>query len=60
MKMKIFQRKISDLKSSEYNPRKWSDKAIKDLTESIKEFGLVDPIIINRYEQFTGKKAQKA
>lgn len=38
---------ISLLNSSEYNPRKWSAKAIQDLTESIKRFGLIDPIIAN-------------
>jgi len=38
---------ISLLNSSEYNPRKWSTKAIQDLTESIKRFGLIDPIIAN-------------
>ena len=39
--------KIGELKPSPYNPRKWSEKAIADLTKSIKEFGLVDPIIVN-------------
>ncbi len=37
----------SELKFSDYNPRKWSDSAISQLTESIKRFGLVDPIIVN-------------
>lgn len=35
------------LKPASYNPRKWSEKAIKDLTESVRQFGLVDPIICN-------------
>lgn len=38
---------VDQLNPSLYNPRKWSDKAIKDLTESIKRFGLIDPIIAN-------------
>ena len=38
---------IKDLKPSLYNPRTWSDIATKQLTESIKRFGLVDPIIVN-------------
>lgn len=38
---------ISKLKPSTYNPRKWSEESIKQLTESIKRFGLVDPIIVN-------------
>lgn len=45
--MKIVNVEANKLKSSEYNPRKWSDQAIADLTESIKKFGLVDPIIVN-------------
>lgn len=38
---------INSLKPSEYNPRKWSKEAIEQLTESMKRFGLVDPIICN-------------
>jgi DNA modification methylase len=37
----------SELRSAEYNPRKWDEEAIKQLSESIKRFGLVDPIIVN-------------
>lgn len=35
------------LNPAPYNARKWSEKAIKDLTNSIQRFGLVDPIICN-------------
>ena len=45
--MNIVSVEVNKLKSAEYNPRKWSDQAIADLTESIKKFGLVDPIIVN-------------
>ena len=45
--LKIHATKISTLKPSIYNPRKWSAEAIEQLTESIKEFGLVDPILVN-------------
>jgi len=38
---------ISELKLAEYNPRKWSDSAIEQLTESFKRFGFVDPVIVN-------------
>ena len=38
---------ISQIKLADYNPRKWSEKAIKDLTKSIKDYGLVDPVILN-------------
>ncbi len=46
-KMKVVQVSIEDLKPAAYNPRKWSEKAISDLTESIKRFGLVEPILAN-------------
>lgn len=39
--------KISELNSSPYNPRKWSDAATAQLAESIKRFGMVDPLIVN-------------
>ena len=38
---------INDLISPDYNPRKWNQEQIKSLKESIKRFGLVDPIIAN-------------
>jgi DNA modification methylase len=38
---------VKELNSAPYNPRKWSDDAIAQLTESIKSFGLVDPILVN-------------
>ncbi len=42
--------KVTDLKPSEYNPRKWSKEQTKQLKESIKCFGFVDPIIVNGAE----------
>lgn len=38
---------ISSLNPAPYNPRKWSEENIKQLTESINRFGLVDPILVN-------------
>lgn len=38
---------VDILRSAEYNPRKWDEVAAKKLAESIKRFGLVDPIIVN-------------
>jgi DNA modification methylase len=35
------------LKPAAYNPRKWDDAAATQLTRSIREFGLVDPILAN-------------
>ncbi len=45
--LKIEQVKISLLKPALYNPRLLTPKQESDLTESIKQFGLVDPIIAN-------------
>ena len=38
---------INLLKPSEHNPRRWSEDKITTLRESIRRFGLVDPIICN-------------
>jgi ParB-like chromosome segregation protein Spo0J len=46
-KLKIQWVDIDDLKPAEYNPRKWTEKEINDLKESIKRFGIVDPLIVN-------------
>lgn len=45
--MKVVKRKISELIPADYNPRKLSPKQENDLKNSLQEFGLVDPIIIN-------------
>lgn len=45
--MEIKQIAIDDLKPSEYNPRQATEKECADLKNSIKRFGLVDPIIVN-------------
>ena len=38
---------ISKLKNSEYNPRGATTEEIKDLKNSIQEFGFIDPVIVN-------------
>lgn len=45
--LNIQQVKIAELKPAIYNPRKWSEAATEQLIESIKRFGLVDPILVN-------------
>jgi DNA modification methylase len=45
--LSIMQVETSKLKPALYNPRKWSDDATAQLTESIKQFGLVDAILVN-------------
>lgn len=47
--MEIINVKISELKPAEYNPRAMTEKEAADLTESIKRFGMVDPIVVNRH-----------
>lgn len=49
--LSIKQVKIGDLKPSEYNPRSWNEDTTEQLTESIKRFGLVDPILANGSRQ---------
>ncbi len=46
-KLKVEYVKISSLKPSTYNPRKWNEQAEEKLKESIKRFGLVDPCVVN-------------
>lgn len=46
-KLKIHYVPLSELNPALYNPRKWSEETIKKLTESIKRFGLIDPVICN-------------
>lgn len=48
MTIRIIQVPIEELNPVPYNPRYWSSKAIKNLTESIRRFGLIDPIIANK------------
>jgi len=52
--MKIENKLITDLKPATYNPRQISTKQYKDLKESVKKFGLVDPIIINKDNTVVG------
>lgn len=46
--LKIVDVDIKDLIPADYNPRKWEAEAVTNLKESIKRFGMVDPIIANR------------
>jgi ParB-like chromosome segregation protein Spo0J len=46
--MKIQMYKIEDIKPYEKNPRKISEKAIKMVANSIKEFGYQQPIVIDK------------
>ena len=41
-------KKITELKKAKYNPRKISAKELNKLAESIKQYGLVQPIVVNK------------
>lgn len=45
--MKIVSKKISDLIPADYNPRQLDEKQFEDIKNSLKEFGMVDPIVVN-------------
>lgn len=49
--MKIIMRNPADLIGAEYNPRQLSEKEHQDLTDSIKRFGLADPILVNSNDE---------
>tara|TARA_R100000988_G_C4000142_1_gene168472 strand:- start:1116 stop:1721 length:606 start_codon:yes stop_codon:yes gene_type:complete len=46
--MKIKNKKISELKPADYNPRQLKKHQYEAIKKSIEEFGLVDPIVINK------------
>jgi DNA modification methylase len=46
-KLNIVEVPITELRASEYNPRKHSKEQADQLKESIKRFGMVDPVICN-------------
>lgn len=46
-KINIVYVSTSELRPSEYNPRKWSKEAFSQLKESIKRFGVIDPLLVN-------------
>lgn len=48
MKNEIRTIALSELKPAPYNPRKISKEALKGLAASIKRFGLVQPIVVNK------------
>lgn len=45
--IKIVHVSVDDLRASEYNPRTWSALDEAQLTESIKKYGIVDPLLVN-------------
>ncbi len=45
--IRIVMVRIESLNPAIYNPRKWDEAALERLTESIRKFGFVDPVIVN-------------
>lgn len=45
--LQIKQMPITKLNPAPYNPRKWSEDQLAQLTGSVTKFGLVDPILVN-------------
>jgi ParB family chromosome partitioning protein len=48
MNLEINHLPIGDLRPDPANPRRISDDELESLTRSIREFGLIDPIIARR------------
>lgn len=46
-KLDIVYKNIADLKSPEYNPRKATPKEEEQIRTSLKEYGFIDPVIVN-------------
>ena len=49
--IQIEQLPIDDLRPDPANPRRISDQELETLTRSIREFGLIDPIIARREDK---------
>lgn len=48
--MEVVQIPISELRPADYNPRELTAKQFEDLAESIRRFGFVDPLVVNRHK----------
>ena len=51
--------KVSELKEWDKNPRKITEQGLKDLVESIKKFGVAEPIVINHENVICGGHGRK-
>lgn len=57
--------KISEIRSNPYQPRKtFNESSLKELADSIKEYGIIEPIIVKKsvkgYELIAGERRTKA
>jgi len=61
----ILEIKISEIRSNPYQPRKtFDERTLDELAESIKEYGIIEPIIVKKtikgYELIAGERRTKA
>src|ERR1017187_3049620 len=49
--LKIEYISVDVLKNASYNPRKWDKEAESQLKESIRKYGIVDPLLVNSAEE---------
>ena len=49
--LKIEYISVDALKNASYNPRKWDKEAENQLKESIRKYGIVDPLLVNSAEE---------
>jgi DNA modification methylase len=49
--LKIEYISVDALQNATYNPRKWDKEAVSQLKESIRKYGIVDPLLINSAEE---------
>ncbi len=49
--LKIEYVSVDALRNANYNPRKWDKEAESQLKESIRKYGIVDPLLVNSAEE---------
>lgn len=55
---KVETRKLSELTAYDKNPRRFTDKGMRDLAASVERFGLAEPIVVNRDNEIIGGHAR--
>jgi len=59
MRWHIEKRKVSELKENPKNPRNLTEKGLSDLENSIKKFGVAEPLVINQDGMICGGHGRK-
>ena len=55
--VQVVNRRTEDLIPYTKNAKKHDKRQINNVAESIKQYGFVQPIVVDRWENFTGQKA---